>query len=157
MEKFQENLREAIKSMQIADHMAYVTFPLVNEQRLLLKIFDEIHKSILSSITAVLNYEHEYHNIKNNINTPANNQENIKTFQKCAREYNISDQQIKTIMEIIELNIDHKASAMEFVRKDKIVILSDNLRTRTLGIQKIKEYLLLAKELLMKVNQKTKA
>jgi len=152
MEKFQENLQEAIKAMQIADHMAYVTFPLVNEQRLLLKIFDEIHKSILSSITAILNYEC----LHKHINIYTDNQENIKTFQKCAREYNISDRQIKTIMEIIELNIDHKASAMEFVRKDKIVILSDNLRTRTLGIQKIKEYLLLAKELLMKVNQKTK-
>ncbi|MEK6935645.1 MAG: hypothetical protein AABW67_02575 [Nanoarchaeota archaeon] len=152
MEKFQENLREAIRAMQIADHMAYVTFPLVNEQRLLLKIFDEIHKSILLSITALLNYEC----LHKNINIYTDNQENLKTFQKCAKQYNISDQQIKTIMEIIELNIEHKASSMEFVRKDKIVILSDNLRTRTLGIQKIKEYLLLAKELLMKVNLKTK-
>ena len=45
MEKYKENLIEASKRLRIADHMTYVTFPLVNEHRLLLKIFDEIYLS----------------------------------------------------------------------------------------------------------------
>ena len=64
MEKFQENLVQAIKNLQIADHMAYVTYPLINEKRLLLKIFDEIYKSIISCINAILNYEYLYKRIK---------------------------------------------------------------------------------------------
>lgn len=153
MEKFQENLKQAIRSLQIADHMTYVTFPLVNEQRLLLKIFDEIYKTIINCINAILNYEYLYKRIQLYIN----NRENIRTFaNKCAKTYNLSNEQIKRILEILELNKKHKQSAMEFVKKNRVVILSDNLKTQTLDIQKIKEYLLLAKQFLMQANMRMK-
>lgn len=151
MEKFQENLKQAIKSLQIADHMTYVTFPLVNERRLLLKIFDEIYKSIISCINAILNYEYLYKRIK----LYSDNNDNFQTFaEKCAKNYQINNEQIKKIREILQINKQHKQSAMEFVKNDKVVILSDNLGTQTLDILKIKQYLLLAKELLMKANSK---
>jgi len=153
MEKFQENLAQAIKNLQIADHMAYVTYPLINDRRLLLKIFDEIHKSIISCINAILNYEYLYKRIR----LYKENNYNMQTFMnKCAKNYELSNEQIKKIKEILELNNQHKQSAMEFVKKDKIVILSDDLGTQTIDIQKIKTYLLLAKELLMKTNNKVK-
>ena len=152
-EKFQENLQEAIRSLQIADHMTYITFPLINEQRLLLKIFDEIHKSVINCINAILNYEYLYKRIQ----LYTDNKENIKIFaDKCAKTYSLNNEQIKKIFEIINLNKKHKQSAMEFVKKEKIVILSDNLKTQTLDIHKIKEYLLLAKELLMQANLRMK-
>lgn len=153
MEKFQENLAQAIKNLQIADHMTYVTYPLVNEKRLLLKIFDEIYKSIIGCINAILNYEYLY----KRITIYKENSYNIQTFiNKCAKNYGLTNKQIQEILEILELNKKHKQSAMEFVKKDKIVILSDNLGTQTINIQKIKEYLILAKELLMRVNNKVK-
>ena len=43
---------------------------------------------------------------------------------------------------------------MEFVRQDKVVIMSDNLGTQVLDLITIKKYLLLAKELMMKVREK---
>src|SRR3989338_11170007 len=148
MEKYKENLQEAIKHLQIADHITYVTFPLVSEQRLLLKIFDEIYKSIISCINAILNYEYLFKRIRFN---PENN--NLQTFvQKCAKQYNLSNLQIKRIVEIIELNKRHQQSALEFVKRDRVVILSDSLSTQTLDIHLIKQYLLLAKELIMKTN-----
>jgi len=153
MEKFQENLAQAIKNLQIADHMAYVTYPLVNDRRLLLKIFDEIYKSIIGCINAILNYEYLYKRIR----LYKENNSNMQTFMtKCAKNYELTNEQIKKIKEILELNKQHKQSAMEFIKKDKIVILSDNLGTQTIDIQKIKIYLLLAKELLMKTNNKVK-
>ena len=151
MEKYSENLKEAIKHLQIADHMAYVTFPLVSEQRLLLKIFDEIYKSIINCINAILNYEYLYKRIK----LYGDNGDNFKTFsQKCAKNYNLSHQQIKIINEIIEINKRHHQSAMEFVKRDRVVIMSDSLSIQTLDIFRLKQYLLLTKELVMKVNQK---
>ncbi len=152
-EKFQVNLKEAIRALQIADHMTYVTFPLVKEQRLILKIFDEIYKSIIGCINAILNYEYLYKRIK----LYRDNNDNMQTFiDKCAKNYTLNNEQIKKIKEILELNKKHKQSAMEFVKKDKVVILSDSLKTQVLTIQIIKQYLLLAKELLMKVNEKMK-
>ncbi len=151
MEKFQENLKDAIRSLQIADHMAYVTFPLVREQRLLLKIFDEIYKSIINCINAILNYEYLY----KRINLYKSNKDNLQTFtEKCAKNYSLNNEQIKKIKEILEINQKHKRSAMEFVKKDRIIILSNTLKTQIIDIQVIKQYLLLAKELLMKINAK---
>jgi len=133
--------------------MTYVTFPLVNDNRLLLKIFDNIYQSIIGSINAILNYEYLYKRIK--IYTDIN--ENLQTFSnKCAKNYSLSNEQIRKINQIITLNKQHKQSAMEFVKQDKVVILSDSLGTEVIDLQKIKEFLLLAKELLMKTNNKMK-
>ena len=153
MEKFQENIDKAIKSLQIADHMTYVTFPLVNEKRLLIKIFSEIYKSIINSINAMLNYESLYKRIK----IYTDKKENIQTFtKKVAKIYDLTNEQVKKIKEIIEINKRHQQSSMEFIKKDRVIILSDNLSHQILDIQKIKEYLLLAKELLMKINSRIK-
>ena len=151
MEKFELELEQAIKSLRIADHMTYVTFPLVQEHRLLIKIFDEIYKSIINSINSILHYEYMYKRIRlyNNTN------DNLHTFvTKCAKTYNLSNEHIKKIREIIELNKKHKESAMEFVKKDKIVILSESLGTRTIDLYIIKEYLIIAKELVLNANKK---
>jgi len=150
MEEFQKNLQQAIKHLQIADHMTYVTFPLVNEQRLLLKIFDETHNSIIQCINSILNYEYLY----KRIHLYKDHNDNLDTFTKIAKNYDLSHEQIKKIKQIIELNKKHKQSAMEFVKKDKVVILANNLHTQTLDLQIIKQYLLLAKELLMKTNKR---
>ena len=140
MEKFKEDFQKAIRSIKIADHMTYVTYPLVNEKRLLLKIFTEITNSITYCISCILDYE------KINSRPP------IELFIENAPKYEINKTQIKKIQEILKINQKHKESAMEFVKKNKIVILSDNLRTQTLDIYKIKEFLLIAKEFLMKIN-----
>ncbi|HJO14885.1 MAG TPA: hypothetical protein QGG70_02440 [Candidatus Pacearchaeota archaeon] len=150
MEQYEQNLKEAARHLQIADHMTYVTFPLINDHRLLLKIFDEIYGSIIGCVNAILNYEAMYKRIKlySGIN------DNFNTFARIGKNYNLSNEQVKRIKELIELNKKHKKSAMEFVRQDKVVIMSDNLGTQVLDLITIKKYLLLAKELMMKVREK---
>ncbi len=149
-EEFQKNLNEAVRHLQIADHMTYVTFPLVNENRLLLKIFDEIYNSIIGCVNCILNYEYLYKRIR----LYNSHGDNFGTFVDLAKEYDLSNEQIKKIEEIIELNKRHKESAMEFVKGDKVVIMSDNLGTQILDLRIVKEYLLLAKELMVRVKGK---
>ena len=153
MEKYQENLKNAIRTLKIADHMLYVTYPLVNEKRLLLKIFDEIYKSIISCINAILNYETLYKRIR----LYSNPRDNFNLFEtKCAKNYEISNEQIKQIKKLIILNKQHQDSAMEFIKKEKVVILSDSLKTETLDLIKVKKHLLLAKEILLKTSMKVR-
>ncbi len=150
MELFEKHLQQAIKSLKLADHITYVTFPLVNEKRLLLKIFDEIYMSVICSVNAILHYEYLYKRIE----LYKNSEDNFDTFtSKCAKRYSLTNEQTKRIKEIIEINKKHKKSAMEFVKEDKVVILSDNLGTKTLDINLIKKYLLLAKELVVNANK----
>jgi hypothetical protein len=149
METYEINLKEAARHLQIADHMTYVTFPLINEHRLLLKIFDEIYRSIIGCINTILNYESMYKRIR----LYSEFQDNFDTFIRIGKNYDLSNEQIKRIKEIIDLNKKHKQSAMEFVRQDKIVIMSDNLGTQIIDLITIKRYLLLAKELMVKVKK----
>ena len=149
MERFQQSLKESIKHLQIADHMAYVTFPLVNDRRLLLKIFEEIYKSIIFSIDTAVDIE--------KLEKKEINEDFVIAFlNKYSNKYNLSNEKINKISEIMELNKKHKKSAMEFVRKDKIIIMSNNLGIHALNINDIKDYLSLAKEIIMKINKKFK-
>ena len=149
MEPYEQNLKEAARHLQIADHMTYVTYPLVNEHRLLLKIFDEIYGSVIGCVNAVLNYEALYKRIR----LYSGVRDNFDTFVRIGKNYDLSNEQIKRIMEIIDLNKKHKQSAMEFVRQDKVVIMSDGLGTKVIDLIIIKQYLLLAKELMVKVKK----
>ena len=150
MEKYKENLIEASKRLRIADHMTYVTFPLVNEHRLLLKIFDEIYLSIINCINGILNYEVLYKRVRLHSTFNAN----FNSFLKVSRNYDLSEEQIKMIKEIIELNQKHKKSAIEFLKQNKIIIMSDNLGVQILDLISIKKYLFVAKELMFKARDK---
>ena len=94
-------------------------------------------------MNAILNYEASYKRIR--LYNGFNN--NLETFTKIGKNYNLSNEQIKRIKELIELNKKHKKSAMEFVRQNKVVIMNDNLGTQVLDLIIIKKYLLLAKYL----------
>ncbi len=147
MEKFLENIYAAEKSLRTADHMVYITFPLIKDKRLLLKIVQEIKKVISGCITSILQYEYLY----KRINLYKDSRENFKTFtEKCAPRYNINHNEIKMIMELFDFVEKHKESPFEFIKNDKVVILSNGMVPKTLSLEKTKEFLILAKEILKK-------
>lgn len=151
-ERFTQSLDEALKALQIADHMTYITFPLVKEKRLMLKILSELNLAILSTINAILQYEYYYKRIQ----IYSDSRENFNTFRKIAGRYEITPEQLKKVIEIISLAEKHKRSPFEFVKNDKIVILSDRMQTDTISIDKIKSFLIEAKDILKKANLKIK-
>ena len=80
MEKFLEHLQEAEKRIQIIDHLVYVTFPVIKDKRLFIKILSEIKNALSNCINSVLQYEYIY----KRINLYNNAKENFKTFiEKC--------------------------------------------------------------------------
>ena len=153
MEEFQENLKEAARRLQIAAHMTYLTYPMINDKRILLKIFKEIFNSINCGIRAALFFEAKL----SDVSVYSDNEFNMQLFvNKFSKFYELEDRQIGRLMEIYELNKIHEDSAMEFVKKEKMVIMSDNLGLKTMDIQKIKEYLFFAKEFLKSINERLK-
>jgi len=150
MEKFLENLQEAEKIIQRMDHMIYVTFPLMKDKRLLLKIILETKIAITKSINSILQYEYLY----KRISLYKESKTNFRTFQKqCAPRYEITKQEIKLISELFDIVEKHKQSPFEFMRNEKVIILSENLTPKALTIENAKEFLLLAKDLLRKTKK----
>lgn len=152
MQQYQEDLKQALRHLQIADHITYVTFPLVKEKRLLLKIIEEINLAIIYSLNSMFNYKYPL----KLIDLKKNNLDFNNILKELSKDYDFTSEQIIKIKEIFELNKKHKKSSMEFVKKENVVILSDNLSFQTINIQKIKEYLLLAKRIIIKFNLKIK-
>ncbi len=153
MEKFLENLQEAQKTIQTIDHMIYVTFPLIRDKKILIKIITEIKNAIMNCINSILQYEYLY----KRINLYKNSKTNFRIFiKKCCPYYKITQKEIDLIIELFELIEKHKQSATEFVREEKVVILSENLKTETITIEKIKEFFNLSKEIMKKTLAKIK-
>lgn len=154
MEKILENITEAEKNLRIIDHLVYVTFPLIKDKRLLLKVIQEIKEVITSCITSILQYEYLY----KRVSLYKDSRENFKTFtEKCAARYNIGKEEIKLVLELFEFVEKHKASPFEFIKNEKIVILSENSRPATLTLEKTKEFLITAKNFLKKTKEGMKS
>jgi len=147
-EKFILSLEKARQELQTADHLTYMTFPLIKENRLLLKALEKIYNTILNTINAILQYEYTYKRIE----LYNNARDNFNTFKSLAQKYNISQEQLNKIMEILNLGEKHKKSPFEFAKNDKIVIMSEGMRTDTITLDKIKSYLLETKDILRKAS-----
>lgn len=150
MEKFLETLQKAEKTIQDADHIVYVTFPLIKDKRLLLKVLQETKNAMILCINSILQYEYLYKRIR--IYSEAS--DNFRTFtEKCAPRYKITPEEIKLLLELFDLAESHKTSPFEFVKNGKIVILSNGLKPKTLTLESMKEFLILAKSILKKAGE----
>jgi len=151
MEKFIEYLDEADRIIKTIDHMIYITFPLIKDKKLLLKILLETKTAIAKCINSILQYEYLYKRIKLHKEPKIN----FKIFiEKCSPRYNIQEQEIKLILELFNLAEKHRQSPMEFMRNEKIVILSENSEPETLTLEKTKEFLQLSKNMLEKIKSR---
>lgn len=153
MEKFLQYLQEAEKTIRTSDHMLYMTYPLVKDKNVLLKILCETKTAITNCINAILQHEYLY----KRISLYKDPKENFRTFEnKCSRPYNITKEEINLILELFELAKKHKESSMEFIKDEKVVILSNNSEPKTFTVEKAKQFLELAKNILKKTKERIK-
>lgn len=144
MEKFQAHRDEAIKKLKLADHMLSITYQLVQDPKLLLAVIDNIYKALDNGISSVLEYDRLFKRIPP---FPENSFEGkLSMFRnKCMPRYNIRKEYIDLIKEVQDVISNHKNSPVEFARKDKFVICSDNYKMKTVSIPEIKKYIAQAK------------
>ena len=153
MEKFLENILAAEKTLQTADHLVYVTFPVVKDKRLLLKIMQETRNAITNCINSILQYEYLY----KRITLYKDSKSNLKIFvERCATRYKITKEEINLILELFDFIEKHRESPFEFVKDEKVVILSNNLKQKILTLEKTKEFLVLGKNILRKTRETMK-
>ena len=63
----------------------------------------------------------------------------------CANKYKIDQDYIKMVQDIKEIIIEHKKSPVEFSKKDRFIICSDNYQMKTVSVDQLKNYLKKAK------------
>ncbi len=149
--RYFENLNEAERLIKTSDHLIYVSYTLLKDQKLLIKILPEIKIAISKTINAILQNEYLYKRIK----LYKNPKDNFETFKKkCAPKYNINSSEILKIQELFKIVESHEDSSMEFLRGENIVILSDTNSHLIVNFKTTKEFLNLAKKILEKARLK---
>ena len=149
--RYFENLNEAERLLKTSDHLIYVSYTLLKDQKLLIKILPEIKIAISKTLNAVL--QNEY--ILKRIKLYKNPKDNFETFKKkCAPLYKITNSEINKIEELFKIVESHEKSPMEFTRGENVVILSDTNSHLIVNVEKTKEFLNLGKTILEKVRAK---
>ena len=144
MEKYQEALARAKNSLKVADHMVFVTYKLVSDSKLLLAIAENIFLTFTNSMAAILYYDRYYKRIPP---FHGNFDSKFNMFrEKIIKRYKIDDEYLKSMQEIKELIIEHQKSPIEFRKKEKFVICSEEYKIRTVTIDMMKDYVAKAKE-----------
>ncbi len=134
----------------IADHLTFVTYPLVKDVKLLLQIIDSLHKSILALVDAVLAYERSYKRIGPYSDNIDHKLYIFKTY--CMPRYNLSNDFLILYEQLGALVDAHKQSPVEFKRDDQYIICSPTYQLRPITLEQVKGYVINAKPFILKVS-----
>jgi len=148
IEKHDEQIFLAKKAIKIADHLTYMTYPLVKDLKIIVSITENIYMAVANAMEAVLQYDRYY----KRINPLAENFESrYQVFkEKCAPRYEFDRNDLSLVDELRALIKQHADSNMEFVRSDKLIICSPSFKMKTLDINAIKQYIIKTKKFVMK-------
>ena len=150
MQEIKITLDKVKKLIKIADHMLYVTYPLIKDNKLIITMADNIVNGMISAMDAVLMYEKLYKRISD---YPEDFKGKIILFKgSIANRYKIERDSIVAMEDLKSFLDERKIGSTEFTKNDKYMFFSQKQEVKSLGIDKIKQNLNISKELLRKVN-----
>ncbi len=154
MERFQEAREQARRNLKVADHMAFITYPLVKDNKLLLAILENVFLAQTNALGSLLYYERLFKRIPP---FHDNFESKINMFrERCIERYKLSKEYVLMMTEIKNIILEHKRSPVEFSRSEGFVICAENYRFKKISIEQIRSYIEKTKEFLGKVEEITK-
>lgn len=137
MEEPTQLLEQAQKAFRTADHLAYVTLPLLKENKLMITIIQNLDTAVSQGILALLQCEKKKKQLQE---VPQDFEKQLILFEnKIMPKYKISKELLKTISEIKHLMKQHHDSTVEFARKEKYYLFDNKYKMKTLDQEKVKK------------------
>lgn len=137
------------KHINLADHILTQTYPLVEDTKILINVIYNIHKAIFMTISMALEHERNFKKIP----PYHKNQESmINSFTFIQKK--LKNNYIPFIESINEIIKKHKESPIEFTRKDKFVICSEDYKIRTISVKEMKKYISMSKIFLNEIEER---
>jgi len=144
-------VQKANKHFKTADHLIYITYPLIQDTRIIITTTENLYKALVNAMDAVLSYDRLYKRISM---VPEDFESRFNIFKtNCAKRYNIDRQHILLINDLRAIVEHRKKSPVEFVRRDKFIIANGSYRMKTLTYEKVKGYVNAAKPFIVKINK----
>jgi hypothetical protein len=122
--KLSEDIIEAGRSWQSAEHIINVVMPVVKDEKLLVRALEILYKGSVKIISTILKYEFIFKRVE----LKAEASKNLDIFfRKCASRYGLNEEDCAKLKNLIKLGKKHKESGFEFSRIGKMMIMSDDL------------------------------
>jgi hypothetical protein len=151
MEEFQVLRDKALQKIKVADHMIFMTYPMIKDPKLLLAIVENIFASLDYGVGALLHYERLFKRIPSFNDTYASRMEVFKN--RMIPKHKLSHNYVNLIMDVKSILSEHKNSPVSFIRKDKFVICSPTYSIKTIDINLVKKYIFETKVFLSTINK----
>lgn len=151
MEQVERAIKEANNAFRTADHLTYVSYPLLRDNRLLLAITQNLFVAGKKGMDAVL--YHEKFNKRINM-LPLDFDSRMSMFEKdIVPKMKLGGEVCKVIKDLRQITKQHRESPMVFSRKEKFVICSDDYSSmRAIDINFLKNYVVSIRSFLRGVN-----
>ena len=134
-------LSQAKRSLQLADHLLIGTYHLVKDPKLLLGVLSNIYDANKNIIAYALH--------KKTIPLKTSNAQ-LEQFKQYFKK-EITKEEMTSITAIQELFNEHKSSAVEFARKQKLVMCDDHYTFQSITFETLKPHLNHAKSIQKKL------
>jgi hypothetical protein len=138
MEQFQFLRDKAYEKIKVADHMLYMTYPLVKDPKLLLSVLENVFASLDFGVGAILHHEKLFKRVPPFQESFQSRMELFK--RRVVPAYNLSPNYVKLINDVRLVLSEHKKSPVSFVKNDKYIILSPTYSIKTIDINLAKRY-----------------
>ena len=149
MQEIFNSLKTSKQAFAKADHLVYMTYPAVKEVKLLYTAVEALNTALLHSLDSLLRYERLYKRISN---LPKDLNSKLLIYKEyCVHKYEFDPNISLLIREIAKIVKARKDAPIEFVRKNKFVICSDDYRMKVIDEKTIKKYLSLTRPFIGKV------
>lgn len=151
MQEVKDLVIEANKAFETADHLAFVTYPVINDTKLFALVAEQLHRALISGMNALLEYDEMYKRIPP---LPDEFENRFEIFKDhVAKRYGIEREIILLIRDINDIVKKRKISPMEFSRRGNYVIATESYKLRILNLEKIKNFVSLTKLFINKINE----
>ncbi len=131
-----ELIARAKKEIHLADHLIYVTFPLIRETKFLLSIAEHVIKSSELALEAVLKHARLYKRIEP---YATNFAARVDVFQaELQIMYNFNPEHTHLLRRLAEFKQHNKESVMKFRRKDKYILTTRQYEMKILDLERVK-------------------
>ncbi len=149
IERYQELLQTARKQIELADHMLYVTYPLVQEMRFLLAIANHVTIAARSAMQAILEFELLYKRLEQYNKTFLSE---VDIFQKkIIPRYSLDIKYCKLLQKLMEVQKYDAEAIIKFKKGDRYILTNAEYSMSAIDVESVKRYSNLTKKFVSEI------
>jgi len=144
-------LEDAKRELKLADHITYVTYPLVKDKKLFISAFQHLHLSMVYAVKSFLIHERLYKRIRS---VPMDSGLQVRFFiNTYSNFFNFDSADWMLDVVRVAKNLE---TGVRVESKDDVFVLTSKLESIKIDVPSLKKYLSLVKSLLSGVEDKLK-